>query len=52
MNFVECYLEMKDEDVFRDELSRKLNRSLEGDAEGIFLMEEVIWDWLSRNGFV
>jgi len=45
-------LGMKEEDYFREELVSKVYRSIEGDKEGLGMMEDVIWNWLESNGFV
>jgi len=51
-NFVEEYLDMKDEDYFRSQLSSKIFGMVEGDKEGVQIIEEVVWSWLEENGFV
>jgi hypothetical protein len=43
---------MKGEEYYRDELTSKLFRMMEGDSSTLQLMEEVLWSWLVHNGFV
>lgn len=38
-NFVEEYLDMKDEDYFRSQLSSKIFGMVEGDKEGVQIIE-------------
>lgn len=50
--FVESFLDMSEDDYYRDELTEKLYRMMEGDSTALSMMEEVIWSWLAQNGFV
>ena len=45
-NFVEAFLEIKEDDYFRDEFVSRLYRCLEGDKEQMEIIEDIIWSWL------
>ena len=51
-NFVEAFLEIKEDDYFRDEFVSRLYRCLEGDKEQMGVIEDIIWSWLDENGFI
>lgn len=51
-NFIESYLEISDDDYYRDGLTAKLYRMIEADSATLSTIEELIWTWLTQNGFV
>jgi hypothetical protein len=51
-NFVEDFLEISEDDYFRDELTSKLYRMIDADSSTLSMVEELVWSWLTENGFV
>ena len=50
--FVEEYLEISEDDYYRDGLTSKLYRMIDADSATMSMTEELIWSWLTQNGFV